>query len=1111
MTTSNKYNQFDPLKVALTGSNLIEASAGTGKTYSVGLLVLRLLLEKKISLSKILMVTFTTAAVAELELGIRKSIRLAFKASKGERIDEKAIEEIVTTSIDDLGQKDTQVIIQNALHMLDELKVMTIHSFCQKTINEFSLQTKQFFNPELVTDDTEILEPLILDFWRIHITSLPVQFLRTTDFNNFKTEIEELIKNHFSGKRYNEYDAEKTYSAESVKTEINQYFLALQEIETIVLENTSQLQKDCNDNTYARKNNSVALLYDISELTKTLRMSKPPNFIVEIFGPYDLIQKVKNLDDLLSNAKCQIFYFAIQEITSKLEELKSRKNIITYYDLIQRMHQSLKDENHETLRRLLSEKYEAVFIDEFQDTDSKQYEIFKWAFFSRSILFFIGDPKQSIYGWRSADLATYFKAAGDVDNIYSMNINYRSSENFIQSLNSFFLPNETFDTFNFQGERDSIPYHPVQSPKPNGAGNFLFGEQSAENIYLITEDAVDRNLGIAFQISELLSDDRHQIVKNGKARKILPSDIAVLVRLNYMAKPIKKSLSQLGIPAVTYKDEKIFSSPEAIEISYILEAILDNSKRNVVRALVTTIAQFAENEIQNLNFEKIADAFRNYNSIWKDQGIYAAMISFIHDFDVKNKLIENEIIERERILTNTYHLIEVLNKQQHLRNFSAVDLIQWLKSNIEKKLADGDEYNQRLESEEEAVKIVTIHKSKGLQYPIIFVPTFSKKTPKGIITYQQPETGEFISVESKQASDEILNLHAKQEEQENRRLIYVALTRGIYACYIHLEKKEDWFSPFIKAIDWEKGHIAQKSELKNGIAYKSNTTESPLRAKSEVHFSLQDNHWKQLSYTYLSLTSDRKKRSAGSRFGSEYDEFIFKQLSLGKTTGNFLHLLFEQLVFDQPQTWGRVINKAVDRIAPEKRALFTTGITHLIDHVMHAEINTGKEVFTLSEIAHQNKIHELEFNFPIGYFNPSDLNNIEFLDQKLQTRFDETFTGLMNGKIDLVFYLKEKYYILDWKSTFLGTSLSDYNDESLLEAMDAENYHLQYFIYTVALKKYLESRLKNFDYEKDFGGVLYCFVRGMRKEKTGGIYFHRPSYAQITQLEEMLTGADLQH
>jgi exodeoxyribonuclease V beta subunit len=393
---------------------------------------------------------------------------------------------------------------------------------------------------------------------------------------------------------------------------------------------------------------------------------------------------IGNAADLIRvNFKSRLYFFCNTANCKISETFLLKNNLLGYNDLIQNLYKALKEQDNPALVAALQDKYKAVFVDEFQDTDREQYEIFRSAFPAPTILFLIGDPKQSIYAWRKADIFTYFMARSNVDRLYSMNVNYRSSETLIQAMNKFFLPEEEFDTFCFDKQNESIEYFPVESPESNTKGVLLYNGSQDIPISIFeckNKDAIQ--LGVADQIQALLTDPGYGIAKGAQRVRIKPSDIGILVRKNADGEAIKKYLSQRGIVAVTINDAKVLGTDEAKEMLYLLEAILEPGLASINRALLSGFTGFTTEEILQLNEEKVLNYFQQYKTIWIEDGIYPALIKFVKDFEVRERLMEQKVILGERSASNLFQLIELLNQAQQYKELSPEELISWLKRGI---------------------------------------------------------------------------------------------------------------------------------------------------------------------------------------------------------------------------------------------------------------------------------------------------------------------------------------------------------------------------------------------------------------------------------------------
>lgn len=1126
-------HHFDVQSVPLQGRNLIEASAGTGKTYSIAILALRLILENKVSINKILMVTFTKAAVAELEERIRLFVRNAYKIANGDStIQDPTLTTILSRAIDKNGRKETLELLKEAKLLLDETAVMTIHSFCQLTLGEFALETHQLFESEMVQDMTAIRQEKVDDFWRQNITTLdPILLQNIIPMNFSRSSIAEIIDKSLGGQRFLFYDKNANHSftqedeirvlgrlGELNKTLDTSWTQLIDE----VVANRLELLAKCDSNFYTRKNLLPLIDDPHNFLTKLTEVKEKANAIKTLGDWIDKLALIDKINDekriLTEELTDHLYCTAIEQISTNIKRYKDDQGLLSFDDLITRLYQAINSNGSSKLKSGLREKYQAVFIDEFQDTDKFQYEIFDKAFDDQTVVFYIGDPKQSIYAWRQADINTYFKAGREVDNRYSMNVNYRSGRMLIESMNSFFRPTEDFDTFNFKSQDDGISYIPVEAPKA-GKELHLSYQKSAQAGITIFSNANKAEILETFanQVLLLLTDKDYSLDKDGLKRRIRPSDIGVLVRSNSEGLNVKKQLSKLGITAVTIDTNKVLMTREAQYIYHLLRAFVDINIHTVSRALLNPLTGFNTNDLLQLNYDEIFLEFGILKQIWETSGTYSALTKFIKDFNVKETLLSTN---RARTLTNVLQIIEILHKTQSLKNLSALELLNWLKMASEGMKMDGDEYEQRIESDEEAVEIVTIHKSKGLEYNIVFAPFLDMKASferKSLISLKSASDQEYIFAQPHRLNDEQRDEALTQIEQENRRLIYVAITRAVYKCYIFRNNhsaKNSSLTPFIEAArshKEESAHtlieFADQPEIETNMIYQSGRGTPPIQGTPipVSKFELRQRNWVKMSYTFLARKPEYIRRENDRINLNSYDHFIFKQLVKGSLVGNFLHDVFENIDFTNDTSWEKQIQASLARYLPKHDDSIVPMVNELVYHVVNSSVNIDDEVFTLSKIAWKSRLNELEFNFNVSSFLGLQLNQLAEKERAFVVRSIEQLEGVMNGIIDMVFQHNDRYYILDWKSNFLGDSLIHYEQNQLNDIMTENNYHLQYLIYVVALKKYLQQRLSNFDYNRDFGGVIYFFIRGARAGQQTGIYTTKPSIDYINKLENLLS------
>ena len=1125
------HTPFDAKTVELQQANLIEASAGTGKTYSIAILCLRLLLEKNMAISQILMVTFTKAAVAELETRIRAFVLLAHQASIGQSIGDETIAEIVSTSINNFGDSETEARLKNALLFLDETAILTIHSFCQGTLSEYAFETNQIFGAEAMSqvDLNELTVDRVNHFWRNHITQLELPLLKYLFPNYLKKDtLQEFIQNALSGKTLLalapfepdllsvDHQKEMVAHLFNLQKNIEQ---ALQNVYDYIIQHEDELRVKVEKDRYAKKE-FPAILNDPPVLVALIQKRIGSDYVLIIFKEVielmNLVAVERNtLKEQLHLFSNKLYRLAIKTICGEVQDFKEAESLLAFDDMIGKLHKAVAVQQNPALIAALRNKYKAVFIDEFQDTDKLQYEVFNTLFGTDTVLFYIGDPKQSIYGWRKADILTYFKAGNAVDNRYGMNTNFRSSDGIIGAQNSFFKPDADFDTFHFGDAEDAIHYHAVSAPENNEKGELLYDGLPVAPMSVCENNNNDEIIAtVQATVVQLLSDAHFTIVENNGPRPIKPSDIGIIVRKKDQSKKVRAAMAAFKIPAVTIDDTKLSDTIEATEMLYVLSAVQDITANNINKALLSGLTGLLIADIQQLNEELVLTQFKRYQLTWTVEGVYVMLMQFLTDYKVKTVLLNAETKSGERSLSNVLQLIELFHNVQARNQYAPKELIHWLQKLIEGKITQGDEYEQRVESDADAVKIITIHSCKGLEYNIVLAPflDLDTKVHGDFASFRDDASGEYLFANKAILNDDQTALITTQLEQENRRLLYVAITRAKYKCYLNNSLaayyKDSCLKPFIAAIKASApAAIAFETPPPSPVdySYDQNQKRFPIDYKKAAGFKLTQLNWRKLSYTFLNPEHTPNPITVTGEVGDAYDDFIFKQLQKGAYTGNLLHYIFECMDFSDNTHWPKLIDSALKRLSPGNQEAYAEQLQQLLVHVTQTPLVCGEQTFNLAAIDTEHCLNEFEFDFTVEPFYCKQISALSTPTVPLRVQSDAQLEGIMNGKMDLFFEQGGKYYILDWKSNFLGDRIADYSAEQVAAAMADNNYHLQYHIYTVAICKYLALRIPDFDYATHFGGVIYLFVRGVRQDATTGIFFNKPEWATIEALDGFLT------
>ena len=815
---------FDLLNSPLEGTNLIEASAGTGKTYAIAGLFLRLILEKNLSINEILVVTFTVPATEELKDRIRIKLREAIEAFNGARIADSFLTDLVRRHSD---PKTALRSLGEALRSFDQAAIFTIHGFCRRILHENAFESGSLFDTELVTDQESLKREIVDDFWRTHFytaSSLFVNYAITTKFN--PENLLSLLANRHA-QPYLKIIPQVTIPDTSAQEKefLNIFYKtrtawqsSRAEVETILTDdeglNRSKYSKAkipvwirCMDDVMSTEGNNPILFqgftkFTSSEINGAIKNDHTPpshpffEFCERLREKQEELEKIFN--QRLMGLKVALFHYMHDELIKR----KGEKNIQFFDDLLLKVYRALKKKDGEALAQAIGNKFRAALIDEFQDTDPIQYAIFKKVFGSKqSTLFLIGDPKQAIYSFRGADIFAYMDAAGDVKSRFTLGENWRSTPDLIAAINTIFTKVDHPFVY------EEIPFQSVAPAADKGPESLIIDNKKESPLHLwfldankITKSDKAINKTQARElISKAVADEISRLISLGRNNRALlrqkpvrEGDIAVLVRTHYEAHSVQKALTALTIPSVLYTTENLFDSHESLEIERVMAGISEPNNGGLLKAALTTdMIGVKGEELDDLlqdeaGWEEWLVKFLYYHDLWDNLG-------FIQMF--RHLLVQEKVLTRlmplpdgERRNTNLLHLAEVLHQTSIERRLRMAGLLKWLSEQRDPRKPRLDEHQLRLESDENAVKLATIHKSKGLEYPVVFCPfgwagSKIKKNNNPFTFHDSLDHMRLTLDLGSPAMDENRVCAEKEALAENLRLLYVALTRARSRCY----------------------------------------------------------------------------------------------------------------------------------------------------------------------------------------------------------------------------------------------------------------------------------------------------------------------------------------
>ncbi len=1169
----------------LHGVHLIDASAGTGKTYTIAGLFVRLLLEREFSIGQILVVTYTKAATEDLRVRVRQKIQHCLRAfESGHGLDD--FEKNILQKVIDHGQACRR--LTDSLQNFDEAAIFTIHGFCQRMLRENSLESGALADAELLPDLDDLLLEICADFWRIRTAKLPPLFLSLARDRFQPEKIFSFVKQIQPGRQIlppvtrKELDSIVVDQLARLGNEVQEALSSLYEIWPAARPEVIRLLLEnevLNKNSYKPDNMRLWLvemddfcrerasyqgkLFDAfnkftsENLTKATRKNCPtpahPFFDLcgQVFSGHSLLL------ELVERCLIGLWHAAADYALQEFDRRKQERNVFTYDDLLQRLQKVLQGPTGERVVELAGARFPAALIDEFQDTDPVQYEIFSTLYrgAGQNLLYIIGDPKQAIYSFRGADIFAYLKAIRDVNSSYTLGINYRSVPLLIKAVNTLFADVETPFFY------DDIVFTPVGAADTPGKESLTFSGQgqtpfhlclinrhAAEGKPLLKPEAEKRILTpLANEIRRLLDQGDKQEALIGE-RALGARDIAVLVRTNREGKLVQQYLAAAGVASVVQSADDLFASDEAVQLLRVLQALaLPESEQAMRTALTTDLFALSCDSLAGLDeneevLSSLLDEFWQYHVCWRYKGFMAMFTNMLEKRKMREQLLCFD--DGERRLTNILHLGEVLHQYEYREKASLFTLLSWFAGKIANRGKEVEDYQLRLESDAKRVRIVTIHRAKGLQYPVVFCP-FSwtgLRRQQGAVAFHLQDEQHTPALDLGSEKEKLHKEWAREEEQaENVRLLYVALTRAIHRCYVFWGNFRGAESSALarllhgcadvagmkRFVGLTDGEIAEELEELAGrsggaIALHRIDEEDivfgsrPVGSDDGLVCSVFLGSLVPMQVTSFSAITAVVAREGEKKIHRELKEpgpddtlsvFAFPR---GAAPGTFMHDIFENLDFGQiihdPQTCRDLIEEKLVRHRFDQK--WREGIFSMVKNVLTTPLSMDIDAPVLQDITLERRLNELEFYFPLSAVKAGTVK-AALAKWGLEYGADVDFSvgkGFLKGFIDLVFEHKGRFYVLDWKSNYLGPQLSDYRGDVLNEVMVREKYVLQYLVYTVALHHYLAQRMSTYSYEKHFGGVFYVFLRGVNPGKGPkyGIFHDLPDAGLVERLSEIL-------
>ena len=1197
-------NRLDPLYVPLSGFNLIEASAGTGKTYTLTALHVRLVVELGIAVNRILVVTYTNAATKELRDRIRGrllQVRTAFLRGRADPEDELAVRLL------DL-QPDRDIAIRrltNAVRGFDEAAIFTIHGFCQRALGDHAFASGLAFETELLADTGELLQNIVDDFWRRELyPAAPMVAQYFLDAGHTPERLRSQIERHLNKPYLRIITPGGVVDGAALADTFATAFRQARELwqtDRAVIEDLLLTWPGLNRRSYGLKYipgwlvamdgylsgeiPKLALFSTFNRFTTTKLQTSMNQGNAAPEHPFFAI-----CDTLYTSGQALAEYYRHQlpvkllaYCNAELAIRKRQQQVQSYDDLLLNLHQALhRPRQGAALAETLRQRYAAALIDEFQDTDPVQYAIFRRIYTgAHQPVFLVGDPKQAIYSFRGADIFAYLNARHDTPatHRYTLDVNWRSDPRLLTALNALFgaAKDQPFLV-------DEIPFHPAL-PAERKLHQRLTIQGRTEpplQLWLLTDGSEPFNKGMtgewvaqatAAEIARLLNLGARHEARLGD-RALTGGDMAVLVRSHWQGRLIRQQLLRLNVPSVQHADASVFTTPEARQLDWLLAAVLEPGHEGRVRtALASDLFGLSGEALHRLHEDERAwaqwlEKLQDYRQLWREHGFIRFFRAWLIAEGIPQRLLAFR--DGERRLTNLLHLAELTHVASRSHPGMA-GLLKWLGDRRRNSSNQDEEQQLRLESDEHLVRIVTVHKSKGLEYPITFCPflwdgRLRTDEQDDVLLYHDPENPGQTLLTIGAAEDDPAHTYARHEEMaESLRLFYVALTRAQQRCTLVWGKIKSgetappaWLlhRPTVKepGKDWLQATAerfgkltgpALRQEVHTGLAPAGETVaitalplkvgepyQPPVVAEPQLtarSFARYFEYWRVGSFTALTATRHAADLAELPDYDVNAAAPVVEVVALagvpvardissfprGARSGTCLHAIFERLDFSrgEREPLEKLVRRTLTGHGLDAEA-WTPIVADWVQQILTTSLDESG--LQLATVTPERRINELEFYYPLVELRVEALRQIlaqqGYAVGPLQEMLDRLqfspVRGYMKGFIDLVFESGGRFYLVDYKSNWLGAEPVAYRQESLTDVMARESYVLQYLIYTVAVHRYLQLRVAGYDYDRHFGGVYYLFLRGMNPASGAGygVFHDRPAPALIMALDELMAG-----
>ena len=1215
----------DPLAVPLAGVQLIEASAGTGKTYTLATLFTRLVVEQGLRIGQVLAVTFTDAATQELRKRIRARLALAAGqvaqcAQPDDNPEIQLTRQILAAHLQRSGEAPAALEkrLRLAAEETDLAAVFTIHGFCARVLSEYALDSgHRLDGPELVTNLRPLQAEVAADLWRVLAQDAEQVAVLTTLWKNHE-ELAKDLPALLADEPLFPLPLQEGPDALSLARANQALAAAVPALQQAIAGHANDFQqallaatenKWLNGNSYKaawinalfeqfRHRDGAGPLHEKASnlLPETLlsRTSKagagktPSSPLQAALAQW--MQARQSLDAVLRAQSIALLHRLREQARQRMAHLKSQRRLQTYDDLIEGLARALEGPRGEVLVAQLRQQYAIALVDEFQDTDPRQWAIFRRVFGDSEAvqaagkspaLFLIGDPKQAIYGFRGGDVHTYLDARQQANVALMLDHNFRSRPCVLAAIDALYA-NAGARGFS----QDGIAFDTVHAGRADADADYTVNGQPAPGL-LLQQVVAEGDKALKAEPSrqlatELCADAIARVLWQGrqgtaliKGQPVQAGDIAVLVRSHREATMIQQALHQRGVAAVAAGKQSLFASEQAAELRLLLLALLQPADEGRLRALLATVL-LGIDAAGIAGLDAHGDRQRGHQTrlqLWRERLQRGGPYALVADLCAEQAPRLLAINDGERRMTNYLQLAELLQEAAR-KVLGLPGLLDWLEQAM--AMADSNDEAQllRLESDARRVQIITLHKSKGLEYPLVYLPfvgiggSSNSRDRHTVVQVDKQRQRHWKLDKDDPAWKGAVALRKAEDHAESARLLYVGLTRAVHQLWLVHGDLAGAASTTLHAMLDGLGECAAIQVLAWNdepaavapLPVETGQTIAPVRALARplavdwwVYSFTQLAHAERgadLSAAATEAPSAAQDEPADSQSPELTGEAVVERIAFdrrfsGSRFGNALHLALENSDFAAWRGWrsGQPAPPGSDE--PLLRELRREGygvverghsgpqdpaweqqaqagasqemadglalLTELVGQTLTAPLPEGTR---LCDVPASQRRAEIEFHFALQPTRVGDLLALLHAHGVVASRHGfglrQRLEGLMTGKIDLTYTHNGQWFVLDYKSN----RLPRYDGPALEAAMASSEYDLQALLYTVALHRWLRFRLgSGYDYARDFGGIRYLFARGLDADdpQSPGLHARRFDPALVHGLDVLFAGGEQAH